>query len=208
MHSARLSWDTMFYEVALHIILFSALASSWICYPPVQLLPTGQDCLTLINGLDFLSRNPAENLPKQWSRHLSTTPLTEQLPKWFYIVDEARPPTTCAIVVDVEGAGSFSAVSTFRLGDVVDAAAAVCRECLARRKQLGLEFPTEEGHVFAKLVRLDETPHPQLLKPGLTLQHGQNETVNWEKWVLPNGEGVLYSSSEDPGGVSNHSLER
>ena len=134
----------------LLLLLSPTIILAWVCNPPTHLLPTRFDCLILINGLDELSRNPIENQLKRWSRHLPSTAHTEQLPKWFYVVAPGDPPTTCAIEVDAADAYD---VDTFSLSDIVQASKTVCIECLGRRKQLGLEFPTEGGHSYVKLVR-------------------------------------------------------
>ena len=103
-------------------------------------------------------------------------------------------------MVDTAGA-DFFAVGTFRLGDVVEAGRAVYTECLARRGQLGLEFPTEEAHVYAKIVRVDEP----MRGSGLTRFEGGGDDgeVEWERWVLPGQMGVLYASPDDPGNRTN-----
>ncbi|KAL9007905.1 MAG: hypothetical protein Q9173_006913, partial [Seirophora scorigena] len=138
--------------IARHLFILPALSWAWICFPPPHLLPTRADCAALLFGLHHMSTLPADEGAKRWSRQLATGPRTEQLPKWFYIVEErhpAAPPTTCAILVDAPP-HHHAAVGTFGLHDVVDAGMAVYKECLGKREQLGLEFPGEEV-IFAKV---------------------------------------------------------
>ncbi|KAI4273320.1 MAG: hypothetical protein L6R38_006364, partial [Xanthoria sp. 2 TBL-2021] len=124
----------MIANLTIFLIFFlPALSSAWICFPPAHLLPDRVDCVALILGLDHLSKVPPDAGAKRWGRHLSTTPHTEKLPRWYYLVDEAHPPATCAIVVD--SGGDPREVDTFHLADVVDAAKAVYRNCLIEKGQ-------------------------------------------------------------------------
>ncbi|KAI4168720.1 MAG: hypothetical protein LQ343_006156 [Gyalolechia ehrenbergii] len=182
------------------ILILPTLSLAWICYPPTHLLPESVDCVALILGLEQLSRLPADEGAKRWSRHLPSTERTEQLPKWYYIVEEQRP-ATCAIVVDADEREP-SIVATFRLEDVVDAAKIVYSRCLIQKGQVGLEFPSEEGHVFAKVERLDRLP-PGLLQLGTGGADGKGDgdgkNGGVRKEVLPNGMGVLYIADTEPG---------
>ncbi|KAL9593443.1 MAG: hypothetical protein Q9219_007554 [cf. Caloplaca sp. 3 TL-2023] len=134
--------------------LLPQLSLSWTCFSPPHLLPTRRDCAALLIGLEYLSTRPPDAGIKRWSRHLPTTPNTENLPRLYYIVDEEEAPATCAVIVDVAEGRDTSVVDVFGLVDVVRVAKVVYRECLHRRNEVGLEFPGEHG-VAAKLVRVD-----------------------------------------------------
>ncbi|KAL9629360.1 MAG: hypothetical protein Q9204_005316 [Flavoplaca sp. TL-2023a] len=135
----------------LTLLLLLPIISAWVCYPPPGPLPTFRDCRVLINGLDWLSRQPFENIAKQWGRHLPTNLHSEKLPRWYYI-EGIDPPSTCAIVVDVDGT-DFWHVETFPLRNVVVAAEIAFYECMVGKHQLGLDFPAEWGHIYAKVIR-------------------------------------------------------
>lgn len=189
-------------QTLVFLSLLTSLSSAWVCYPPPQLLPVSSDCVALLEALTTLSHDPLENRVKRWSRHLASAALTEKLPKYFYLVDSQQPrSTTCAITVDAAGA-DFFAVGTFRLADVVEAGRAVYAECLARRGQLGLEFPSEEGHVYAKIVRVDGAMRGSGLLANF--EDGDDEGIGWERWVVPGQMGVLYASRNDPGNGDNN----
>lgn len=179
---------TTMVHLVLLVILLPAFSLAWVCYPPPHLLPDHLDCVALILGLAHISRLPADRDIKRWSPHLPTTEHTEQLPKWYYLVDEQQPPATCAIVVDADERDP-SVVAMFRLRDVVDAAQVVYTQCLHNRQQVGLEFPSEEdGRVFAKIVRLDGLP-PRLLRLG---KEDMVKAGEVRKEVLPRGRGTIY----------------
>ncbi|KAL8729113.1 MAG: hypothetical protein Q9166_004944 [cf. Caloplaca sp. 2 TL-2023] len=147
----------------LVLLFLSSYSSAYVCFPPPGPLPTFRDCRAVIQGIDWLSHRPLENIPKQWGRHLDTGAHTERLPRWYYI-EGRQPPTTCAVLVDVDGM-DFLSVDTFPLRDVVVAAEIAFSQCLVGKRQIGLEFPSEEGHAYAKLTRLDgRPPHQALLK--------------------------------------------
>ncbi len=129
--------------------------TAYICYPTPHLLPSRVDCVALILGLSHLARQPRDEGAKRWGRPLSTGPRTEKLPRWYYLVHEAQPPATCALVVDA--GGDASEVDLFSLADVVDAGKEVYSNCLIEKGQVGLEFPGE-GHIFVRLLRLDGHP--------------------------------------------------
>lgn len=182
------------------LLLLSPLSSfAWICFPPPHLLPTSSDCLTLIAGMDYLSNLPRNRVKKRWGRHFPSTPMTERLPKWYYI-EEHRQPSTCAIVVDVQDAYS-STVESFRLEDVTRAGMEVYAQCLLQKGQIGLDFPSEEGHAFAKMERMDVPP---ILRLGAALGEGRGV----RRVVLPGGQGVLIVSDAPSGGRRNVSVTR
>lgn len=54
-------------------------------------------------------------------------------------------------------ADDASYVGTFPLRNVAVAAEIAFYECMVGKGQIGLEFPTEEGHVFVKIY-LSDTP--------------------------------------------------
>ncbi|KAL8942692.1 MAG: hypothetical protein Q9211_001290 [Gyalolechia sp. 1 TL-2023] len=181
------------------LLILPNLSFAWICYPPAHLLPTRDDCEALINGLYYLSRTPPDAGVKNWGRHLPSTEFTEQLPRLYYVVN--KPPSTCGILVDTHESDA-SVVATFRLVDVADAVQVVYTQCLNQRHQVGLEFPTEEARVFAKVIRLDGLPS-RLLKLGPWRADGHGNAVGEDggvrREVLPNGMGVLYIADAEPG---------
>ncbi|KAI4094924.1 MAG: hypothetical protein LQ344_001969 [Seirophora lacunosa] len=185
----------------LLLLLLPTLTSAWICFPPPHLLPTRPDCAALLLGLHHMSTLPADIGAKRWSRHLPTGPRTEQLPKYFYVVDERAPPTTCAIVVDA-APGHHAAVGAFGVRDVVHAGKEVYRECLGKKEQVGLEFPGEEGEIFAKVVRWEGVP---------PLRGGRGRLNGGEGWGrrrevnLPGGGGVVVVLDGGPGWERNFS---
>ncbi|KAL8836474.1 MAG: hypothetical protein Q9170_002907 [Blastenia crenularia] len=188
--------STMVARIILALLtLLPALSSAWICFPPVQALPTRTDCVALILGLDHISKLPADQGAKRWGRHLSTGPRTEKLPRWYYIVNEAHPPATCAIMVD--SGGDPGEVDTFLLADVVDAAKDVYSACLVEKGQVGLEFPGN-GHIYAQLKRLDTTPG----KLNVASEGNGNGLGRTE--ALPDGR-VLYILDTEPGTQRNGS---
>ena len=191
----------LFRQILPIVSTLSTLSRAWVCYPPPHLLPTDMDCLNLIMALDRLRYKPEENRMKVWSRHLSSTSHTEMLPRWYHIVDPSKPPSTCAILVD---AAANDDVATFRLTDVVSASMVVHTYCLTQRRQVGLEFPSENGHVFAKIVRMTAGV-PQLLRPGMDVAENGTRMKDWSRWKLPHGDGFLYMSGENPRGSSNAS---
>lgn len=69
------------------------------------------------------------------------------------------------MLVDVEGAAFFS-VDTFPLRNVAVAADIAFYECMVGKQQIGLDFPSEEGHVYAKVMRLEGRPHLSSLRGG------------------------------------------
>lgn len=174
------------------LILLPTISLAWICFPPPHLLPTSEDCLALIFGLDYLSRVDTE--AKRWGRHLPSTTQTEQLPKWFDVVDGQGRHSTCAIVVDVAPLDS-AAVGHFRIKDVADAAKSVFVQCLIKRGQVGLGFPSEDTHMFAKVVRYDRVSSPVVPPPraGRIDREG-----NVRMQALPHGKGFLYIGSGEP----------
>lgn len=185
-------------QLSLFLLAFSpTLSFAWICFPPPGIRPISRDCRTLILGLKELSLLPHENHLQRWGRHLPTTALrTVHLPKWYWLDEGPQPPTTCAVVVDVDGI-DFFAVDTFRLKDVAAAAQTVYAQCLSQRDQLGLEFPSEEAHVYAKVVRFGGAPGPGLMRGD---RKGGVRRV-----VLPGARVVLVISDEGPGGERNGS---
>ncbi|KAL9020940.1 MAG: hypothetical protein Q9185_001903, partial [Variospora sp. 1 TL-2023] len=168
----------------LLLLLLPNLCTPHICYPPPMLLPLPPDCLALIASIDAFSRFSPRY--KRWGRHLPASTLTEPLPKYYFLEKEdygagggggttQSPPRrststgtgtgTCVLVVDVAagaGAGAgvdpSTAVDSFGLVDVARAAREVYARCLLGRGQVGLEFPSEEGHVYVKVARLDGRP--------------------------------------------------
>ncbi|KAL8859872.1 MAG: hypothetical protein Q9178_003705 [Gyalolechia marmorata] len=145
----------------LSLLSLFTLSSSYVCFPPFGPLPTYHDCITLMNALDILSHQPDADIAKHWGRHVPTTAHSENLPRWYYVEEELQPPTTCAVVVDVDGM-ELSYVETFSLRDVVEAAHIAFFECLVERAQIGLDFPAEWGHVYAKMMRMDGRPLARL----------------------------------------------
>ncbi|KAL8919601.1 MAG: hypothetical protein Q9172_004929 [Xanthocarpia lactea] len=147
----------------LSFLTLLTLTSSYVCFPAPGPLPLYHDCTTLINALNLLSHQPDADTPKDWGRHLPTTAHSENLPRWYYIEEDRRHPTTCVIVVDVNGM-ELSYVETFTLGDVVEAAQITFFECLVGRAQIGMDFPAEWGHVYAKVMRMDGRASSRLLR--------------------------------------------
>ncbi len=122
------------------------------------------------------------------------------LPRWYYLVDEAQPAATCGIVVDA--GGDPREVGVFSLADVVEAMRTVYRRCLVEKGQVGLEFPGE-GHIFAKLMRLEGAPGVALAKAG-GLRAEEQEQEQERRVVVPvtaagKGKGVLVMSGMGPG---------
>ncbi|KAL9017994.1 MAG: hypothetical protein Q9185_004663 [Variospora sp. 1 TL-2023] len=186
----------------LLLLLLPTLSPAWTCYPPQHLLPLRQDCVALILGLHHLSTLPADEADKRWSRHLPTTSRTEQLPKWYYIVDEQRPPNTCTILVDAATDRDDAAVGNFGLRDVVSAGKAVYEACLVNKGQVGLEFPSEDAYIVAKMLRLDRSPPGIMEGPmdGKALGGWRNRGRGREREVrLPDGRGVLHIADVVPG---------
>ncbi|KAL8941857.1 MAG: hypothetical protein Q9216_002001 [Gyalolechia sp. 2 TL-2023] len=183
------------------LILLPTLSLAWVCYPPPHLIPDRVDCVALILGLEHLATQPADEAVKRWGRHLPTTPRTEQLPRWYYLVDERLPPASCAVLVDAMESEP-DVVADFRLEDVARAAKTIYSQCLVSRGQVGLEFPTEEYRVVARLQRLDGFPS-RLLRIGTgdgTGEEDQDESKGEiRREMLPNGMGVLYISNAEPG---------
>ncbi|KAI4174878.1 MAG: hypothetical protein LQ346_008163 [Caloplaca aetnensis] len=191
--------------ILLSLLVLSPLSSlAWICFPPPHLLPPTRDCLTLIAGIDYLSNLPRERIPKRWARHFTSTAMTERLPKWYWI-DNKQEPNACGIVVDVDDRDT-AAVDTFRLEDVARAATEVYAQCLMQRGQIGLDFPSEGGHAFAKVMRL--VGPPPGLRLGAEMVDEGNREENVRRLVLPNGKGVLFVSDTEPGGRRNISATR
>lgn len=155
--------------------------------------------MTLILGLSHISKQPRDIANKHWGRTLSTGPRTEMLPRWYYLVDEAKPAATCGIVVDA--GGDPREVGVFSLADVVEAMRAVYRRCLVEKGQVGLEFPGE-GHIFAKLARLEGAPGVALAKAGGLRAKEQEQE---RRVVVPvaaageKGKGFLVMSGIEPG---------
>ena len=164
------------------LLSLSSLSSAWVCFPAPDILPVASDCVAVINGIDWFSRLPGENVQKRWGRHLPVTPDTETLPRWYWI-EGRQPPTTCAVVLDVDGM-DFWEIDTFRLSAVARATTTVYSKCLVNKGQIGLDFPSEEGHVYAKLERLSGRP------PLLGLPKGSGNGTA-QGVVLPDNS-VLY----------------
>ena len=76
----------------------------------------------------------------------------------------------------------------------------VYRRCLVEKGQVGLEFPGE-GHIFAKLMRLEGPPGLALAKAGgLRVEEQEQE----RRVVVPaaaggEGKGILVMSGMEPG---------
>ncbi|KAI4239074.1 MAG: hypothetical protein LQ349_000651 [Xanthoria aureola] len=179
------------------LLLLILPTTAYVCYP-THPLPYRTDCMTLILGLSHLSKQPRDIANKHWGRTLSTGPRTEMLPRWYYLVDESQPAATCGIVVDA--GGDPREVGVFSLADVVEAMRMVYRRCLVEKGQVGLEFPGE-GHIFAKLMRLEGPPGLALAKAG----GGRVEEQEQERRVVVpavaggKGKGVLVMSGMEPG---------
>ena len=62
-------------------------------------------------------------------------------------------------------------------------------ECLVGKEQIGLEFPTEEGHVYAKVMRMEGIPDLGLLSRG-RLKEGVRRVV------LPDGKVLVVADGE------------
>ncbi|KAL8901924.1 MAG: hypothetical protein Q9207_004965 [Kuettlingeria erythrocarpa] len=190
--------------ILLFLLLLSPLSSlAWICFPPPHLLPPTRDCLTRIAGIDYLSNMPREQIRKRWGRHFASTAMTERLPKWYWI-DNRGEPNACAIVVDVDDRYA-TVVDIFRLEDVARAATEVYAQCLLQRGQIGLDFPSEEGRAFAKVMRL--VGPPPVLRLGAEMVD-EEKKKNVRRLILPNGRGVLFVSDTEPGGRHNVSATR
>ncbi len=183
----------------LLLVLSPRSSLAWICFPPPHLLPPMRDCLTLIAGIDYLSNMPREQIRKRWGRHFTSTAMTERLPKWYWI-DNRGEPNACGIVVDVDDR-YIAAVDTFRLEDVARAATEVYAQCLLQRGQIGLDFPSEGGHAFAKVMRL--VGPPPVLRLGAEMADEGNKEESVRRLVLPNGKGVLFVADTEPGGRRN-----
>lgn len=80
------------------------------------------------------------------------------------------------VLVDVEGTAFYS-VGTFPLRNVAVAADVAYHGCLIGKQQIGLEFPSEESHIYAKVMRLEGRPH--LKKFGVASEE------RWRRVVLP-----------------------
>ncbi|KAI4218302.1 MAG: hypothetical protein L6R36_009026 [Xanthoria steineri] len=178
------------------LLTLLAFSSAYVCFPPPGPLPLYRDCLALVNGIEWLSRQPYENLAKQWGRHLATSAHTEKLPRWYYI-EERQPSTTCMVLVDVEGAAFYS-VGTFPLRNVAVAADVAYHDCLIGKQQIGLEFPSEESHIYAKVMRLEGRPH--LKKFGVASEE------RWRRVVLPDRSVLVVADGPWTQGVTDKNV--
>ena len=125
-----------------------ALSQAVVCIRPPALLPTVNDCTTIVEAISWLSRMPGENTMKAWGRNLPTTLDTQKVPKVFWI--SGRGPTTCAVHVDVDAYVPW-AVDDFRVSDVATVGGQVLAECLVARSKIGLAYPAGvDGHIYAK----------------------------------------------------------
>lgn len=130
------------------------LAQCLQCIPPPGAPPTFPDCRDLTNAIAFAARLPAENVQKSWGRNLPTTPDTVTLPRVYWLRNLG--PTTCAVHVDVSAVDYF-AVDEFKLHDVGVAAEMVVAVCLMRLSLIGFGYPGLGRHVYAKVVRIDDS---------------------------------------------------
>ena len=138
------------------------------CFHARSALPILWHCQDLVNAIAGLARRPGENHLKEWGRRLPTTEQTQSLPKFYYIVG-AVLPTTCAVKVDVDRTDSF-AVDPFRQSDVAAASERVVGRCLLRQRLIGLDYPSEAGHVYAMIIRTD-APAQMKLSPTHSIQN-------------------------------------
>ncbi|KAL8813423.1 MAG: hypothetical protein Q9200_000274 [Gallowayella weberi] len=153
-------------RIHLALLLHLTLTSAYVCFPPPGPLPRALDCRELIDSINTMSRLPYENTIKDWSRHLASTPVTENLPRWYYVERPSSPEfmSTCVLVVDVPER-EFTAVDRFSLRNVAEAADIAFFQCLVKKEQIGLEFPGE-GHAFVRVQRLDYPAFLGLMKSG------------------------------------------
>lgn len=87
-------------------------------------------------------------------------------------------------------------MATFRLENVADAARTVFSQCVDRRKQVGLEFPSEDvGTVVLKMMRLDGIPTRLIKGAGGGMEGGEGRV---RRVVLPEGRGTLYVADKLP----------
>lgn len=149
------------------------------CFHARSALPNISHCQELTNAIAWLSRMPGENNVRAWGRRLPTTAETQELPK-VYFIDGPAISTTCTVKVDVDRTDSF-AVDSFRLSDVAAASARVVDECLVGQRLIGLDYPSEAGHVYVKIIRTD-APAELELPRKLEIQN----------LSLPNSASVLH----------------
>ncbi|KAL8799789.1 MAG: hypothetical protein Q9182_005621 [Xanthomendoza sp. 2 TL-2023] len=179
----------------LALLLLLTLISAYVCFPPPGPLPLLRDCRELIDSIKAMARLPYESTIKDWSRHLATTPVSEKLPRWYYI---ERPGgqgsmSTCVLVVDVPRM-DFTAVDRFSLRNVAEAADIAFFHCLLAKRQIGLEFPSDEGHAYVQVERLALPAYLRLEKSG--------RDEGWRRTRLPSGkvlaiaDGVLIEGAE------------
>ncbi|KAL8790653.1 MAG: hypothetical protein Q9213_000501 [Squamulea squamosa] len=156
------------FKLSLPILLTSlfllSICSAYICFPPPGPLPYYRDCRTLIDGIELLSYQPHENIAKHWGRHLPTAAYSERLPRWYYISGTERAHT-CLVVVDI-GETDLTSVGVFPLRNVAVAASIAFFECLVGKQQIGLEFATDEGPVYVKVMKLEGRPPSGLSSAG------------------------------------------
>ncbi|KAL8680028.1 MAG: hypothetical protein Q9186_003746 [Xanthomendoza sp. 1 TL-2023] len=163
------------------LLALLTLTTAYVCFPPPGSLPIFGDCHELIESVKAMSRRPSGRGIREWSRHLPTTRSSENLPRWYYVErrEAAESPSTCILVVDV-AAKDMAAVERFALRNVVEAAEQVLFHCLIEKKQIGLEFPGDEGPTFVQVEKLDKAP---ILRMGMD---GKGEGLRRVR--LPGGE--------------------
>ncbi|KAG7009757.1 hypothetical protein G7Y79_00001g000290 [Physcia stellaris] len=139
------------------LIVFPTFTVSYQCFETPFLLPGFHDCRAVIAGIYYISRLPHESQTRAWGRHVPHNSGSESLPKLFWI-EGRRPPSTCAVEVDVDPLDIW-AVEKFTLHDIAVAAERVYLGCLLDRGLAGLEYPKREGirRVWAKIVRIDSS---------------------------------------------------
>lgn len=174
----------LLFQILLILATLCARSLGIECFHARSALPIISHCEDLINALAWLSRLPGENDVRAWGRRLPTTAETQNIPK-VYFIDDPAISTTCAVEVDVDRTDSF-AVDSFRLSDVAAASARVVDECLVRQRLIGLDYPSEAGHVYVKIKRTDAPAELDL--------HRKFQIQNLS---LPNSGSVLQIVSED-----------
>lgn len=154
------------------------------CFHARSALPYISHCQDLNNAIAWLARMPGENDVRAWGRHLPTTAETQKIPK-LYFIDGPAISTTCTVKVDVDRTDSF-AVDSFRLSDVAAASARVVDDCLVRQRLIGLDYPSEAGHVYVKIMRTDAPGELKLPR-----------RFDMQNLSLPNSASVLHIVSGD-----------
>ena len=149
------------------------------CYNPPAALPSYRDCHTLLDAILYLSHLPGQNLPREWGRNLTTGLNAEHLPRLYWLDGPER--YNCGIRLD--GISQY-ATEIFKVDAVYYSGSRLVLQCLAMRRQLGVDWPGLDHHVTASLVWTGINGFPDLLsEPDV------------QRMPLPNSSSVLMSAS-------------